>query len=46
MVMFTEMENMDEYLSNFSKGPADKKTMLVTYAHYEAKFKLDLLTAK
>ena len=31
------MYDMDEYLSNFSKGPSDKKTMLVSYAHYEAR---------
>lgn len=37
MVIFIKSKNMEDYMSQFSKAPSDKKTMLVSYAHYEAR---------
>ena len=37
MFTFIKNKNMEDYMSQFSKAPSDKKTMLVSYAHYEAR---------
>ena len=37
MFIFIKSKNMEDYMSHFSKAPSDKKTMLVSYAHYEAR---------